>query len=419
MKPCFALTLAACAFVLSSSQLLAEQAHQQNNPDYSELQLELKRISLDAETGKMDDAFRKLDTLKAKHPNNPHVLQAEADLNLRTGNRGAGFAALNRALILDPGNEDIMDRQRSAMLTQGSYVAGGYKVRRSKQATEQFENFAEQIALSSSTSAEINLENNHLRTRRPFTRADGNTESFSGDRQRATATLGKLYDNGDEASASLFAGNNSVGAGALYRLWDRHGATVLQANINRPNWDYIESVIDNGTKHNVRLERKQIFSSALQATLGGGYNHYNLQDDHNVAGAAAWDMNVGYTHPYAITSDNNVILGAYYSIDAEYFTQADHRTAGGVSYMPLPAKSYEIHSFNLSASKELSPQWYIEGFGGYSVDRLGGDGPSFGGAIEYAPMEHLGLELRASRGIMGERASEKVDQVALNLKWRW
>jgi len=415
MKIRFALALSSCLIALSSHPLWAEP----NDQDTSALRLSLDKVSLYAETGKMDQAFALLDKLKAQYPNNPLVLQEEADLNLRQGNRGAGFAALNQALTLDPGNEDIIDRQRSAMLEQGSFAAAGYLFRQSKQANEQLTDLAGQAALSPSITAELKVDDDHLHTRLPFTAVNGTAENFSSDRQRATATIGKIYTSGDESSASLYAGNDSVGGGASYRLWDHYGATLLQANVNRPDWDYVETVVENGTKDNIRIERKQIFSSNWQATLGGGYNHYNLQHDWNVASAAAWDLNVGYNTPYAFSSDNKITLGLDYDVSAEYFTHMDRRFANGIDYKPLDANSYEIHSLNATAHKDFSSQWYAEAFGGYSIDRLGGNGPSFGGVLEYMPLTHLGAELRASREIMGARNGGEVSQVGLNLKWRW
>lgn len=386
-----------------------------------ELRLALAKVSLYAETNKLDQAFALIDQLKQDYPDNSQVLRAEADLNLKLGNRGAGFAALSKAVSLDPANEDILERQRSAVLVQGPYASAGYRYRHTTEANEHFAEFAGQATVSPSVGIGLSVQNDHLNTRHDIRRESGALQDFSGNRQRGTLTLAKVYDNGSEAGVMLHANNDGIGGGAQYTLWDRRGATTVQGNLRKPDWNYIEMVIEDGTRDNIRLERKQIITSHLQATLGGGYNRYNLGSDDNVADAAAWDLNIAYNLPYSPSgkNDDEIMFGVYYGVEAEYFGDVDERTAGGATFRPLPAQSYEIHSLNVSASKNLTSQLYGEAYGGYGIDRLGDSGPLFGAALEYSPVEHLGIELRGSRSMQGGISdSGREDQIGLNLKYR-
>jgi hypothetical protein len=405
--------------MLSPCPAGAEEISEQSNAD---LRLALTKVSLYAETDKMDQAFALVDQLKKQYPNNPQVLQAEADLNLRIGNRGAGFAALNRAMSIDPGNEDLIDRQRTAMVAQGPFASAGYNFRRTTLAYEHFARFAGQATVSPSMSIGVSAENDHLHSREPITRVNGMAQHVDVDRQRATITLGKVYDNGNEAAALLYGNSDTLGAGLRYSMWDRHGATTVEGNVRRPNWEYVETVIADGTKDNIRLERKQIISSRLQATVGGGFNQHNLDDDSDAAQSLAWDLNLAYNYPYSLSDrpGDEVMLGVYYTVDAEYFSHVDERTFAGRTYKPLPASSYEIHSINLSASKDITSRLHTEAYGGYGVDRLGSNGPLFGGSLVYAPVEKLGIELRGTRTMLGgEHNTEREDQLGVNLKWRW
>jgi hypothetical protein len=426
VKHTFAIVCLTSCLTLQGAPALAQPAipAKKDVAVNQDLRLMLAKVSLYAETNKLDQAFALIDKLKTEYPNNPQVLQAEADLNLRIGNRGAGFAALRKAMKLDPGNEDILERQRAAVLVQGPFIAGGYQFRDTKGADEHLTRLTGQTTMSPTVSVGLEVENDHLTTDIPILNVDGVLENFSGDRHRATAMFGKLYDDGDEASLSVYAGNNTVGGGLHYGMWDRYGVTSAAVNLQRPYWDYIETVIGSGTKDNIRLERRQIITGNLQAILGGGYNHYNLNDNFDVASAAALDLNIAYTYPYSVTDmpGNEVILGAYYAVNAEYFTHIERGTTpGGASFKPLPAATYEVHSVNVSASKVLSSQLYVEGFGGYSIDRIGdADGPLFGALIEYAPLERLGIEFRLARTMLGgQRFNEKEDRFGVNLKWRW
>jgi len=406
--------------LLTTALSFPSMAWAQENP---ELRLALDKVALYAETNKLNDAFNLLDQLKEQYPNNPQVLQTEADLNLRIGNRGAGFAALNKAIKLDPHNEDILDRQRTTLLSQGPFAQAGYDFRRTTEAYENREHASGEAMITPSLSASLTVDNDHVHSRTPIIRTNGTSAEFSGDRQRAAATLDKMYDNGNEANATVYGNNNTAGAGAKYSLWDRYGATSLEGDFHRPYWDYVETVIDHGTQDRVRLERKQIISNNWNFTVGGGFNNYNLEHDTNVASAGAWDLNIGYTYPYAVSNKpgDEITLGANYTVDAEYFTHIDHGTnTAGLIYKPLPTSSYEIHALNVSAGKALSSKWYLEGYGGYAVDRLGDNGPLFGAVLEYAPLDHLGIELRGTRSVLGGLGnSERVDQLGMNVKYRW
>lgn len=399
----------------------AGQAHNPASIDSGDLRLGLNKISLYEKTGRVDEAFALLGRLKKQYPDNPQLLQAEADLNYRHGNRVAAFSLINKAAALDPGNEDIME-QRNYIMSGESFASGGYNFRRTSQANEQLSHFIGQYAYSPSLSTMLKLENDHLQSRKPITRVGGQQQNFSGNRQRGSLTFGKMFENGDEANLSLYGGNSNIGGGGQYSRWDRSGTSVLQLNINRPDWDYVETVIENGTKDNIHLERQHIFNESLRAILGAGFNNYNLEDASNAARSADWNLNIGYSRPYRFSqySKEEVTLGIYYTVDAEYFTHVDKRIdSSGARSKIFPASSYEVHSLNVSARKELAEKLFIEAFGGYSLDRLGGSGPSFGGSIEYNPVDKIGIDIRASRGIMGARDSEKVDQISLNVKWQW
>jgi hypothetical protein len=399
----------------------AQKAYSPGSADSADLNLALKKVSLYEKTGKVDEAFALIDKMKKQYPNNPQLLQAEADLNYRHGNRVAAFSVINKAAALDPSNEDIME-QRNYIMSGESYASGGYNFRRTNEAKEQFSHFIGQYAFSPSLSSMLKIENDHLQSRKPITRVDGQQQNFYGNRQRGSLTFGKMFENGDEANLSLYAGNSNVGGGGQYSKWDRSGTSILQFNINRPDWDYVETVVENGTKDNIHLERQHVFNENLHAILGAGFNNYNLKGASNSARSADWNLNIGYSRPYRFSqySKDEVTLGVYYTVDAEYFTHVDRRVdSSGTRSKIFPASSYEVHSLNASVRKELAEKLFVEGFGGYSLDRLGGSGPSFGGSIEYNPVDKIGVDLRASRGIMGARGGEKVDQVSLNVKWQW
>lgn len=415
---------ALACLVISTTPAMA--AKHSSNSD-ADLSLALAKVSLYAEQNRLDEALQITQELKHRYPNNPQVLAAEADIDFRMGNRGAAFAALNEAHDLDPGNEDILNRQRRSLIEQGPFAGGGYQYRHTSEANEQFIRVDAQAVLSPTLSAQLEAQNDHIHSRTPFVDTRGALRSFSGNRQMGNLTLDKVWHNGDEANASLYGTDDSVGAGAQYSAWDRYGATTIQGNINKPDWDYPIMVIEHGTRDNIRLERRQIITPRFQATLGGGYNRYNLEDESNAGSAAAWDLNLTYTFPVAGSGPvgNELILAPGYNVAAEYFTHEKRETdiTGTFLFKPLPISSYEVHTLSLTASKNFSSSFHGDVFGGYSVDRLGGNGPLFGAVLQYSPFEHLGVELHGTRALLGGlnngSNNEKEDIVGINIKIRW
>jgi tetratricopeptide (TPR) repeat protein len=389
-----------------------------------ELQLQLARVRLLAETRRRDEAFALLKQLKSTYPDNPQLLLAEADLNFQRGNRGAGFALLNKASILDPNNEDIIQRQRAAVITQGPYLEVGHNIRRTSSAYENITHVGGQVTVSNSTSVGVEVENNNFDSRRPIIRPNGVASDFNENRQRASLMLNHVFANGNEATGSLYVANEIVGGGGEYRWWDYRGVTTFQANLYRPNWDFVESVVSRGTKSNVLVQRQQRLTDDITATIGAGFNHYELNDVDNAAQAPTWNANIGYNRNFTLGDGllRDWNFGAYYNVDAEYYTHVESRVGpGNVRFKPLPAEDYEIHSFYGSLGKAFLESLLVEAYGGYSVNRLTGfSGPLYGTLINYAPMDQLGLEVRASRSQLGGQSNrEQVDQVGMNVKWLW
>jgi len=396
----------------------------------SDLRLALDKVNLDIDTGKYSEAQDLLNRLKAKYPGNPDVLLAEANLNQTiSGSNHGGLSDMCLPNSLNPNNWDILLRDN---LSKGGYACAGYNRRITNQAYEQIENLSGQVALPYPGFAiNFDLENDHINTRQAFTRANGIINDFYGNRQQGTVQLVKNFTNVDVGAATVYGQGNTAGGGLQYVRKDRWGGTTVMVNYNQPTWDYVETAVEYGTKSNVMIERRQVFSPDLQATLAGGYSHYALKDLWSAADAPGWDFNLDYDHPFHFTNqppdskswmNDEVTLGAHYGVEAQYFTFVGRRTdSAGNPFNPLPTTSYEVHSFTLSAAKALLPNVNAQADGGYAVNRIAGNsGPIYGGSLTYTPLQHLGIDIHASRDLLGgQNLGEKQDIVGASLKWSW
>lgn len=394
------------------------------NNSADDLRLALEKVELLADTNHVDEAAILLCKLKSKYPGNSEIVAADADLKLRIGNTGAAFVELNKAMVMDPRNEDILTQQRTVAATQGPFALGGINFRQTNESNEFFQRVQEQFSLRPTLSLNLNFENDMIHTRQPLVFTNGMTHSFEGNIQRGSAMLTKVFENGNQANGVLFAGTNNVGGGGGYDWWNHSGVTQFQGNLNRPDWDYVQTVIEQGTQSNFRINRKQFITNDVEASLGATANRYDIRDISDVADSLGWDGSLNYSHPFSFSEDTDqpLTIGANYTVDAEYFTHAAVRTAtDGTRYKPLPVSGYEVHSFTGSLSKNVLKQLSVEGYGGYAINRLDDNsGPLYGAALEYTPLSHLGIDVRGFRTLLGGvNNNEKEEQVGVNVKWIW
>ncbi len=404
------------ALVASASPLYAQDTDAQ-------LRLDLSRLQVYTETRQLDSAFTLIERLKAENPTNAQVRVAEADLQIKLGNRGAALTALKEAESLDPGNQDIINRREEIRMPRSYVSADGSVKRTNNLSLEQYSRLSGSARVTPDIAVGATLENDHARID-PIVRENGTTARFEGDRQRFTLTGQRVEQSGNQLDANLYLTKETVGAGARYSWLDAKGLSYLQADVFAPEWDYLEGVVGYGTRDDIRVGRKQYFTPALEGNLNLGVNHYGLDGDRDLATTGMVNGELDYIipsrfHHIGLSAIDNTTFTLNYMFDAEYAIDVDDKNGPSGRYRPFPFSSYEVHGFTLSLSRELMTDLTLDAFGGWAFDRLGGDGPQYGGALTYAPYRGPQVQLRASRGISGERGTDRYDQVGLNVAWRF
>jgi hypothetical protein len=430
------LSALACALVFSAPQdafakakgkgknLKPAAATQAAAASEADLRLDLDKLSLLISTGEYDSATQLLNKLEAKYPNNPQVHEAAADLYAQMDNRGEAFKLASQQTT-----PDAEARQREILLSpKGQFVAGGFNSRQTSEAFESMTTFSAQTALAHDLAISANFMNDYISTRTPFTRTNGTTQSFYGNRQTGSVSLDKFFTGGHEVIGTVYAVANNAGIGGRYNLWDADGYTGISADLNRPEFDYVEMAVQHGTNNNVMIERKQFFSEAVQAKIDGKYTFYSIDHADNVAEAPGWDFDLDYLHNFYLSGSNYasnkrdaLAFGAHYNVNAEYFTHVRGDTIGSTFFHPLPVATYEVHSWTVTLDKELLSGLKGEIGGGYGVNRIAGNsGPIYAFLLDYSPAKNVNLEFHANRTMLGgQNNGEKENNVGADLKWNW
>jgi hypothetical protein len=392
-------------------------AHAQEDDDF---RLLLERIRLSIETN-IEEAFNLIDSAKARRPNDPQLMAAEAQADLRIGNVRRAEMLLERAHQLAPRNEDIAYQLREVRLLRAPFVSLDTSYRStSKTAREKFVRIHGETEVTPDVSVGLKLENDHVTATENLTLSSGQVTRFNESVQRGEGYAVFNQRNGDWLKTSFFVANHVFGAGAQYQMIDTKGYTTLEANIHRPNWeDFVISTIDGGKKDNVKISRVHNFNDVWTATGGLGVNHYGLDKHDDISTSIGFDVGVIRNFdagPY-LGPDSSFSLN--YGLDGEYaFYNTTLHTAANPSFQPLVVDDRLLNSFTMHLGRDFG-QIGVHGYAGYAYDVEGGHGPLGGGMISYNPMDALSIELRASRGVEPTASQETVDEVGLNLKWKF
>jgi hypothetical protein len=391
----------------------------------TDLRLAIDKVRLDIDTGNIADADETMKQLSQSLPDDPEVLAMQSDLNLVQDNRGMAYANASA-----PGVPNADERQTDALLSpQGPSISGGYDMRKTNEAIEQMYGVEAHTEIDQGLALTLKLQNDHVNTRETFLRSNGSLQSFYGNRQQGSATLDKMFDDGQELLGTIYALQNKAGVGLEYSLWDSWGATSIIADFNKPNSDYVEMVVEHGVKHDVTLERKFNVDQFLQAKATGGFNSYALDGVTDAAEAAAWTADIDYVRPVNLFDGEltegklgDLTLGLHYNGLAEYFSHINHRIdLTGSVFTPLRANSYEVHAFTGSVSKNILPDLTAEISGGEGFNRIQGNrGPIYAAVMKYAITDGVALDVHASRNLVGgQNNSEKEDTLGMGVRWNY
>ena len=186
-----------------------------------------------------------------------------------------------------------------------------------------------------------------------------------------------------------------MGAGAHAELPDSSGTTLLRAEYRRPDWDFFQSIINQGTRDRVALGRRQQFGHDLTGRLEVALNRYNVQGQSDV------DRTVTLTGELRLGNLAGVTgLSVAYVFDSEFILKQSKQVApNGSLFSPLDLVDRAVNAVTLSYAGALGRSTSVpltyEFSGGYGSDIYGKAGPLLGAVLGYTN-GHFEARVRAS-----------------------
>jgi hypothetical protein len=363
--------------------------------------LRLLAAQITAQSGQISGARQQFGDLMLAMPGNPEPMTGLAGLEQGSGRWRQALGLYNRALQLDPGNPSVEDAIATIQRTHGSRLRADFEYRR----TDGGEGSGISIAAIEGLSGQQNFGDGWLlgysanlawADAQDVQQPSGIVEDVTGLRQRSEISLQHDGLNGIVLAGSAYLTGATPGAGIRSELPDDSGTTFLRADYRRPDWDFFQSLVDNGTRDRISVGRRQQIIQDLTARLDFGVNRYSLQGAANLA--TTWTVN-------ADVRLGNVAgvhgLSVAYVMDGEYLNKIAVGTLpNGQTFDLIDVGNREVHAGVLAyagtweTGRKDRPASY-ELSAGYGADRYGKAGPILAAVLTY-PVGDFELGLRAA-----------------------
>jgi hypothetical protein len=362
--------------------------------------LRMLGAQLMARTGQASEARAQFGDLILTMPNNPEPMSGLAGVEQTAGRWRQALALYERAQHLDPEDPSIADAIDAIKHEHAPRLRADFEFRRT--------NAGEGSGISTAAITGLSGQQNfgdawHLGVSINAARVNasqvqqpsGAVENITGLRQRSELSLQHDSLNGMVVAGSAYLTGAIPGVGIRGELPDDHGTTYLRADYRRPDWDFFQSIVDNGTRDRVSIGRRQVIVQDLTARLDVGANRYSLQGWPNLATTITVNGELRLANLAGVHG-----LSAATVLDGEYVNKiATGINASGETFNRIDIVNREVYagvldyvgSWNPGTSgRPLSYEVSV----GYGADRYGKSGPILAAVLTY-PVGDFELGVRA------------------------
>lgn len=402
-----------------------------------------------------------------QYPDKPQVLAAVAGVELAMGRWRRSIEFLHAAQMLDEINESYMRSEREIMFDYLSFFQmGGERRITGELQRETFRRIQAEMFPTAFTKIRLLYEQDLVYVQQ-FTFLNGVTGTFRGERERSEVSVFHYFDSGSIARASAYcATGGGIGGGLGFARLDPYGVWDVLAEYHRPNWDYIQTTVEEGTVDRVRLLRGFNSVPRFEAYLAGSVNRYNLKGFNKAASTKRLEARASYAWSpknwFVKLLGDDATINLVYTLDAEYIlsvrdkfsarllnpppvpeTRASQIQAAvnqavlevlGIDeafinqlvqppnpfFQPFPLTSREDHILSLSFAKRLAPLLFIDGYWGYLYNRvLGGPlAPTYGFNLFYGKRDWMMLHIEYDHGTSIQN-NGTVDRMIVNFRYNY
>jgi tetratricopeptide (TPR) repeat protein len=385
----------------AANQPIAALSPQMEMQREQDLRLQLLYAQIEHQNGQDDAARYRLSVLQQYYPNNPQILTYAASLQSAAGNSSDAIRLLDQAQALSPENEDIVSiRSGIGREIAKNYIKGDFEFRNIGDNNERIGSLSGAARLNSSAEVGFNLQHDWMDTQNIRRGTDGRIGNYTADRDRGELYVAWRLNGGARAQVSLFANNDTPGAGVSYDFNNRLGRSGLLAEYQRPYWDFVEAVYEDTTRDRLGVKHYGQINPSLSIGIESSLNRYNTSVEEDVAKSGL--LRLSLVQRLQEQKPDQPYLAVGYGYDGEYMLS--DRTARNTAfssgdYYLLPIRTREVHFLSGIVQHDLTPATHTRLAGGWAIDRFGGNGPQIEGNLTQDVTSDVEAGVRARYGL--------------------
>ena len=400
----------------SSSQEIANVDDEDDEDFSDEVQLELAKIRLVLEKGHYQEGLNRLETLSQSYPDNMDLLLMKASAQSQVGQWISALSSVETVLKEESDNQEALNLRKDILKEHRGFMS--IKAEYKKTGSLRKESFAflkGKVKLAQWTYLHFDLQNDYIDAKNMTRPRTGEDTARKANRTQGDVSLEHYFNDTHSVKGGIYGARAIVGGHASYTLQDSKGYTTVGGRLRRPDWDYSETVVFNGSQDSAFLRRLLKFSEAFEVSLEGGVNNYHVDKIDNVAqtgfalGRAAYTFSNKEGYAYLPGKNSSIVLS--YAFDGEYPYRVKNRAnSKGEGYPVLGVTRSENHNFELSLSTFLTAALEVSAYGGYTFTRFAKNSPFAGANLDYTIKEKIKLGLEYGHTVDTVNRTQNVDR---------
>jgi tetratricopeptide (TPR) repeat protein len=326
----------------------------------ADFRLDILRAQLLSRSGKDSEALQLLNRLEDEYPKETLPVLNRGEIHLRHSQWREALSSYKRVMKMDPGNDDARNAIENPYIAiQKSNFRADTSRREVRNAQrEDIHQVSGHVLFKDAFRIGYSAAHDRLRFRGTITDAYRGEVFAQYDFRRGTLLRG-----------GFLASEKTRGGMLQFDVPVARGVLHMQADYQRPFWEFVEGIGNQGTRDRIEIHRQQDLAPGFAIRGTAAANRYGLGTLKNSATSLAYDAGVVKTFGYIR------IVGFEYLFDAEY--RKTH------SNLALPLVSRQVHGGDMFFDLDFVHRLRWEGYGGYTLDQKGGEGPFYGGRLTF------------------------------------
>lgn len=372
-------------------------------------------------------ALRLSEELCTRYPDSGQVRAVRASVEWTLDRWRKAYCSIRNARALEPENEIYCLTQREMLRTHRPETMASFEYRvTGNDQYERYGYFSYRHPLDAANLLFLKLDIDNIDVENYVNISTGALENRHAKRYKGEVSWIYRMWCGGVLTSSLYYNGENLGAGAIYVHPDLHGSTTLVLEYHRPNWDFTQTIIEEGNRDRLAFKRVQPVLPRFEISFGAGLNKYHLKGLSNAA--SSWTLDGGATYllsrgnPVRCLMGNEGVVSFNYYLDAEYEIKEKERiNSFGQPFSPFPLVSRETHAAFLFLAKRFGKCLAADGFGGLSYDREAGGNPVpiWGSQVHFGDLDKFHGRIEYSHSTSTEFSNQNVDRYLIDLRWLW